>query len=141
MMPRPNEKQVLAFQEQHRHVAYGGARGGGKSWFVRWKATLLSLRYPGIKILITRRTYRELLNNHIEPLKDLLHGIAEKLTADERVARGSHAGKSAAWTDQRVCSVQEVLRPTGGTSASSRDLALSGKDFRSSRMKYLAPML
>ena len=76
-MEPPNEKQVLALKETHRHVAYGGARGGGKSWFVRWKAILLSLRYPGIKILITRRTYRELLNNHIEPLKTLLHGVAQ----------------------------------------------------------------
>ena len=53
----PNTKQELAFREKHRYVGYGGARGGGKSWFVRWKAILLSLRYPGIKILITRRTY------------------------------------------------------------------------------------
>ena len=76
-MPAPNRKQVLALEETHRHVAYGGARGGGKSWFVRWKAVLLCLKYPGIKILITRRTYRELLNNHIEPLKVMLHGIAQ----------------------------------------------------------------
>ena len=60
-MPKPNEKQALAFREKHRYVAYGGARGGGKSWFVRWKAVLLCLNYPGIKILITRKTFRELL--------------------------------------------------------------------------------
>ena len=72
LMPCPNDKQRLAFGDQHRYVAYGGARGGGKSWFVRWKAILMALEYPGIKILITRRTYRELLNNHIVPLmKDL----------------------------------------------------------------------
>ena len=59
VMPRPNEKQHLALTEKHRYVGYGGARGGGKSWFVRWKATLLCLHYPGIKVLITRRTYKE----------------------------------------------------------------------------------
>jgi phage terminase large subunit len=75
-MPEPNEKQKLAFLDDHRYLAYGGARGGGKSWFVRWKATLLCLKYPGIKILITRRTYKELLNNHIVPLLTMLHGIA-----------------------------------------------------------------
>ena len=53
IMPRPNPKQELAFRERHRYVGYGGARGGGKSWFVRWKAVLLCLRYPGIKVLIT----------------------------------------------------------------------------------------
>ena len=76
-MPPPNEKQALAFLERHRYVGYGGARGGGKSWFVRWKAILLCLRYPGIQVLITRRTYWELYNNHIAPLQRLLHGIAE----------------------------------------------------------------
>ena len=75
-MPEPNEKQKLALEETHRYVGYGGARGGGKSWFVRWKAILLCLAYPGIKILITRKTYRELLNNHIVPLLAMLHGIA-----------------------------------------------------------------
>ena len=75
-MPVPNGKQVLAFRERHRYVGYGGARGGGKSWFVRWKAVLLCLTYPGIKILITRKTYRELLNNHIVPLLSLLGDAA-----------------------------------------------------------------
>ena len=75
-MPEPNDKQKLALEETHRYVGYGGARGGGKSWFVRWKAILLCLAYPGIKILITRKTYRELLNNHIVPLLAMLHGIA-----------------------------------------------------------------
>ena len=82
-MPRPNEKQALAFREKHRYVGYGGARGGGKSWFVRWKATLLCLRYPGIKVLITRRTYKELFNNHIAPLQQLLHGVAEYKGGDK----------------------------------------------------------
>ena len=76
VMPRPNPKQRQAFRERHRYVGYGGARGGGKSWFVRWKAVLLCLKYPGIKILITRRTYRELYNNHIAPLQALLNGVA-----------------------------------------------------------------
>ena len=30
-MPEPNEKQRLALLEEHRYVAYGGARSGGKS--------------------------------------------------------------------------------------------------------------
>ena len=75
-MPRPNPKQARALAETHRYVGYGGARGGGKSWFVRWKAVLLCLRYPGIKVLITRRTYKELFNNHIAPLTAILAGLA-----------------------------------------------------------------
>lgn len=82
-LPRPNAKQEKAFRERHRYVGYGGARGGGKSWFVRWKAVLLCLRYPGIKVLITRRTYKELFNNHISPLQKLLNGLAQYKNTDK----------------------------------------------------------
>ena len=76
VMPRPNEKQEMALLARARYVAYGGARGGGKSWFVRWKAILLCLFFAGIKVLITRKTYKELFNNHIAPLLALLAGVA-----------------------------------------------------------------
>lgn len=82
-MEQPNEKQKLALKEEHRYVAYGGARGGGKSWFVRWKAILLCLMYAGIKVLITRRTYKELFNNHIMPLLIILNGIAKYNKSDK----------------------------------------------------------
>lgn len=55
-----------------RYIGYGGARGGGKSWFCRVKSSLLCMRYPGFKALILRRTYPELKENHIEPLIQLL---------------------------------------------------------------------
>lgn len=76
LMGAPNEKQHQFLLDHHRHVAYGGARGGGKSWAIRYKAILLALRYDGIKILIVRKTYQELINNHINPLRGVLHGIA-----------------------------------------------------------------
>ena len=73
---KPNRKQLRFLQAKAKHVAFGGARGGGKSWAIRAKAILLANRWPGIKILIVRRTLVELRNNHIEPLKALLRGIA-----------------------------------------------------------------
>ena len=76
ILQTPNEKQKLFLSDHHKHVAYGGARGGGKSWCVRDKAKRLSLRYAGIKILIVRRTFPELVNNHINQLRGELHGIA-----------------------------------------------------------------
>ena len=76
ILQTPNEKQKLFLADHHRHVAFGGARGGGKSWSVRDKAKRLSLRYAGIKILIVRRTYKELINNHINQLRVELNGIA-----------------------------------------------------------------
>lgn len=37
---------------------------------------MLSLYYAGLKILIVRRTFPELVNNHINPLRGKLHGVA-----------------------------------------------------------------
>ena len=79
----PNEKQKLFLLDHHRHIAYGGARGGGKSWAVRTKSKLLAFRYPGIKILIVRKTYKELQNNHIEQLTAELAGFAKYNRSDK----------------------------------------------------------
>lgn len=73
----PNEKQKLFLTATTKHVGFGGARGGGKSWAVRTKAILLALRYAGIRLLIVRRTYPELMNNHINILRRELLGIAK----------------------------------------------------------------
>ena len=72
----PNEKQKQFLQARNKFIAYGGARGGGKSWAVRTKAVLLAARYPGIKMLIVRRTYKELEGNHIRILKSMCRDIA-----------------------------------------------------------------
>lgn len=72
----PNPKQAEFLQARARFVAYGGARGGGKSWAIRQKARLLALYYGGIRILILRRTFPELRENHILPLKKELQGAA-----------------------------------------------------------------
>ena len=76
ILQQPNEKQKLFLAAHSKHVAFGGARGGGKSWAVRDKAKRLALRFGGIKILIVRRTYKELINNHINQLRAELNGIA-----------------------------------------------------------------
>ena len=68
----PNDKQKLFLSDHHKYIAFGGARGGGKSWSVRVKAVLLSFRYAGIKQMIMRRTYPELYANHIKPLLAML---------------------------------------------------------------------
>ena len=72
----PNSKQMEFFRARERFVAYGGARGGGKSWAIRQKARLLALRWSGIRILILRRSFPELQENHILPLLSDLRGIA-----------------------------------------------------------------
>lgn len=90
-IPDPNEKQKLFLSAKVKHVGYGGARGGGKSWAVRTKAKLLALRYPGIKQLIVRRTYKELTGNHINILRAETLGIAKYNSTDKvlKFANGS----------------------------------------------------
>ena len=73
----PNEKQKQFFESTARYTAYGGARGGGKSWAMRMKLVLLALGHEGIQILLLRRTLGELRENHLFPLLSLLNGAAE----------------------------------------------------------------
>ena len=75
---KPSEKQKLFLKDRHKHVGYGGSRGGGKSFAVRCKAIRLALYQPGIKIMIIRRTYPELIANHVKPLKAILRCGSKK---------------------------------------------------------------
>lgn len=79
-----NERQKLFFKARRRFIAYGGARGGGKTWAVRIKAMLLACRYAGIKILIVRRSFQELRDNHILPLQMELRDLARWKEQEKR---------------------------------------------------------
>lgn len=79
-----NERQKLFFMARRRFIGYGGARGGGKTWSVRMKAMLLASRYAGIKILIVRRSFQELRDNHILPLQMELRDIARWKEQEKR---------------------------------------------------------
>lgn len=82
----PSERQREFFLSRARHTAYGGARGGGKSWAMRRKFILLALRYPGLSLLLLRRTLPELRENHLIPMQRELYGFAVYNSA-ERVFR------------------------------------------------------
>lgn len=73
---KPNSKQIKFFKSTKRYRAYGGARGGGKSWAARVLASTLSVRYRRLKVLILRKTFAELEMNHILPLIAELEGVA-----------------------------------------------------------------
>ena len=77
-------KQIQFMKSTCRYIAYGGARGGGKSFAARWKGTLLAMRYAGIQILLLRRTLPELRENHLIPLQRILQ--TEKRNKEERLA-------------------------------------------------------
>ena len=85
--------------DEHRHVGFGGARGGGKSFGVRLKAIILCLIYAGIRVMIVRKTYPELLANHVKPLKDLL-----KVGTKDEIAKYNTANK-----EMRFLNGSEIL--------------------------------
>lgn len=85
----PSEKQYQFLRADSKHIGFGGARGGGKSWSVRVKAKLLAITHAGIKVLIVRRTYPELQNNHIMPLREELHGVAQYNDRDKTFRFGN----------------------------------------------------
>ena len=88
--PHPKQREFLLAKS--RFVAYGGARGGGKSHAVRLKATLLCLKHKGIRVLILRRTYPELYENHIKIMSRELCGVAVYKDSDKTL---SFAGGSS----------------------------------------------
>ena len=81
----PNPKQSEFFASEHRYTAYGGARGGGKSWALRRKLTALCLRYPGIVCLLVRRSLPELKSNHLIPFLREYGAIVTYKEADKTI--------------------------------------------------------
>ena len=71
----PNERQRDFFASKARFTAYGGARGGGKSWALRRKLIAMCLRYDGLTCLLIRRTLPELKSNHVIPFLREYDGI------------------------------------------------------------------
>ena len=61
---------------------------GGKSFAVRQKAVILCLKHPGIKCMIVRKTYPELMANHVKPLKVML-----RCGSDNAIAKYNEANK------------------------------------------------
>lgn len=62
---QPKQKEALKKSEKTPVLFYGGAKGGGKSYLVRAREVYRRLKYPNTKGLIVRKTYPELLSNHI----------------------------------------------------------------------------
>ena len=79
----PSERQRQFFASRARFTAYGGARGGGKSWALRRKLIALCLHYPKISCLLVRRSLAELRSNHLTPILRELDGFA-KYSESER---------------------------------------------------------
>lgn len=105
----PNDKQKLFFASRARYTAYGGARGGGKSWALRRKLVGLCLRYPGIRCLLVRRSYAELKANHVQPLLREYAGLIRYSETDKRLDFPNGSSIALGY----CCSDRDVLRYQG----------------------------
>ena len=68
LQPKQVELYNLMEHSDCTNIGYGGARGGGKSYGARNVMLLRRMEHPKTSGLIFRRTYGELLANHIDPL-------------------------------------------------------------------------
>lgn len=70
-------KQWTAFETTATEVLYGGAAGGGKSFFLRVAAIIFASKIPGLQVYLFRRVRDDLIKNHMEGPKgfrNLLNG-------------------------------------------------------------------
>ncbi len=105
----PSERQKLFFASKARYTAYGGARGGGKSWALRRKLAALCLRYAGIRCLLVRRSYGELMANHVQPILSEYAGVVEYRAGERRLLFPNGSGISLGY----CASDRDVLRYQG----------------------------
>jgi len=59
-------KQWTAFTSKATEILYGGAAGAAKSHLIRVAAIMWAIAIPGLQIYIFRRTYDDLIKNHME---------------------------------------------------------------------------
>jgi phage terminase large subunit len=74
---QPKQKLFRQALNDYPIVAFGGARGGGKSYAVRNIFLLRMLEQPGRSGVIFRKSFPELESNHIRPLFQEHPGLRE----------------------------------------------------------------
>jgi hypothetical protein len=72
--------QKLALTTLANEILYGGALGGGKSYLLRVASIIYSIEIPGLITYLFRRTFKEVLSNHIHTpggYLEMLHDLIE----------------------------------------------------------------
>lgn len=68
-----------------KEVLYGGAAGGGKSHLIRVASIVYSLEVPGLITYLFRRTFKEVLSNHVHTPGGYLEMLADLIDAGDVV--------------------------------------------------------
>ena len=66
--PRPGEQRDP--DRYAKHIGYGGAAGGGKSYLARAVAVAAALAWPSCTVIVFRRTRDEVWQNHINKFRE-----------------------------------------------------------------------
>ena len=92
-----SDKQMAFMRCRKKYVGYGGARGGGKSWVARTKAVGMCMRYPGIRVLMVRKTYGQLRENIVLPMMEqfaeLFRAKAMRYNGSENAVRFANGSR------------------------------------------------
>lgn len=74
------QPQQRALITPAQEILYGGAAGGGKSYLIRVASIVYSLEVPGLITYLFRRTFKEVLANHVHTpggYLEMLKGLIE----------------------------------------------------------------
>ena len=77
----PNQKRFLTTAA--KEVLYGGAAGGGKSYLARVASIVYSLEIPGLVTYLFRRTFKEVLANHVYTPGGYLEMLSELIESGD----------------------------------------------------------
>ena len=71
------KKQGLTLTSNANELLYGGAAGGGKSHLLRVAAIMFCIQIPGLHVYLFRRTFKELMSNHLYTAGGFIEMLAE----------------------------------------------------------------
>ena len=78
-----HKRQTEAFGSPATELLYGGAAGGGKSFYLRVSAIRWALAVPGLQVYLFRRTFPDLRANHLRGANNFNVLLADQLTAGQ----------------------------------------------------------